>query len=60
MSGWRDSDGRTASDRKSAQRAEERAQLAETVRNRPLRLAKPLLGALFVSVLVFALVSALW
>jgi len=58
MSGWRDEDGRTAADRRKGEQAKERARFADTVRNRPLNFVKPALGALFIGVLVFALVSA--
>lgn len=58
MSGWRDEDGRTAAERRKGDQAKERARFVETVRNRPLSLVKPALGALFVGVLVFALISA--
>lgn len=57
MSGWRDADGRTAADRKKSQRNEDRARLAETVRNRPLSLVRPVLSALFVGILVVALLN---
>lgn len=58
MSGWRDEEGRTAADRKSRAQAQERACFLETARNRPLSLVKPAIGALFIGVLVFALVAA--
>ncbi|MGE0533034.1 MAG: hypothetical protein AB7G40_13130 [Hyphomonadaceae bacterium] len=58
MSGWRDEEGRTAADRKSRAQAQERARFLETARNRPLSLVKPAIGALFIGVLVFALVAA--
>ncbi len=55
MSGWRDGDGRTAAERRQVQRGRDRARFADTARNRPLSLVKPVLGALFIGVLVFAL-----
>lgn len=58
MSGWRDEQGRTAADRKTSVQNQERARFLETARNRPLSWVKPALGALFVGVLVFALVAA--
>ena len=58
MSGWRDEEGRTAADRKTRVKTEERARFLETVRNRPLSLVKPALGAVFIGVLVFAVVAA--
>jgi hypothetical protein len=58
MSGWRDEDGRTATERTKDRQAQARARFAETVRRRPLSLVKPALAAVFIGVLVFALVSA--
>jgi hypothetical protein len=58
MGGWRDEDGRTASEREKVQRASDRARFAETLRNRPVSLLKPALGLVFVGVLVFALIAA--
>jgi hypothetical protein len=58
MSGWRDESGRTAAERKKIVHARDRARLAETVRHRPLSLVKPALGALFIAILVFALIAA--
>jgi len=57
MSGWRDQDGNTATERRKASGDRERARLMETVRRRPLSLIRPILGALFVAVLVFALLN---
>lgn len=57
MSGWRDQDGNTASERRKIGGQHERARFLETVRHRPLSLLRPLLGALFVFVLVFALLN---
>lgn len=58
MSGWRDADGRTAADRGKQENEAARARLAERVRNRPLSLAKPMLSAAFVAVLIVALLLA--
>ncbi len=58
MSGWRDEDGKTAVERRKVSGGRERARLLETVRRRPLTLVRPILGALFVAVLAFALLSA--
>jgi hypothetical protein len=58
MSGWRDEDGRTAADRQQAQHASDRAHFFDTLRNRPLSFVKPVLGLVFVAVLVFALITA--
>lgn len=57
MSGWRDADGRTAIDRRHQQNAANRANFFDTLRNRPLSLIRPLLGALFILVLVFAFLA---
>ncbi len=57
MSGWRDADGRTAAQRKLQQSAANRADFFDTLRNRPLSLIRPLLGALFILVLVFAFLA---
>jgi hypothetical protein len=57
MSGWRDSDGRTAGERKKREGDQERARFLATARHRPLSLLKGLLGFVFILVLVFALVS---
>lgn len=59
MSGWRDTDGRTAAERKKQRGAEERAHFAETARRRPLSLLKGLLGFVFVLVLAFALIASI-
>jgi hypothetical protein len=59
MSGWRDSEGRTASERARERGAEERAAFMQTARHRPLTILKGLLGFAFVLLLVFALVAAL-
>lgn len=57
MGGWRDEDGRTASDRKKVQGSENRARVMDTLRNRPADLVKPVVGALFIGVLVLALIN---
>jgi len=59
MSGWRDSDGRTAAERKKVRGADERARLAADVRHRPLSLLRGLLGFAFVLVIAFALIASL-
>lgn len=58
MSGWRDQNGRTADERKTVQQAADRERFADRVRQRPLSLVKPILVALFVGILIFALISA--
>lgn len=57
MSGWRDEDGRTAGERRKVQSEQERAHLIDTMRHRPLSLVRPILGGLFVLLLVFALLN---
>jgi hypothetical protein len=52
MSGWRDSEGQTPSERARDKRAEN----LDTLRHRPLSLVKPALALLFVLLLVAALV----
>lgn len=59
MSGWRDTDGRTASERRKLRSATDRAQFAETLRRRPITFVKGLLGFAFILVLVFALIGLL-
>jgi len=59
MSGWRDSDGRTAADRRKVHRAGERARLFADARHRPLTLLKGFAGLVLIGVLVFALIGAL-
>jgi hypothetical protein len=59
MSGWRDSDGRTAAERKTRQRSEDQATFIDRVQRRPLSLVKPILGALFITVLIIALLNFL-
>lgn len=58
MSGWRDTDGRTAGERRAREDQAARARFAETLKNRPLSLVKPALSALFVLVLIIALLLA--
>jgi hypothetical protein len=55
MGGWRDSEGRTAQQRRTDSGAAARAKLADTVRRRPLSLVKPALAAIFVAILIAAL-----
>jgi hypothetical protein len=57
MSGWRDQDGNTAAERRKLRSEQDRATFADTVRRRPLSLVRPILGALFVAILVFALLT---
>ena len=57
MSGWRDQDGNTAAERRKVSGERERARFLETVRHRPLSLVRPILGGLFVLVLIFALIN---
>lgn len=59
MSGWRDSDGRTAADRRKVQSAGERARFLADARHRPLTLLKGFAGLVLIGVLVFALIGAL-
>lgn len=58
MSGWRDQDGNTAAERRKVSGERERTRFLETVRHRPLNLMRPILGATFVLVLIFALLFA--
>jgi hypothetical protein len=57
--GWRDADGRTASERRRLRGAEERARFLDTVRRRPLSLVRPTLVLALAALLIFALVSRL-
>jgi hypothetical protein len=57
MSGWRDSDGRTAAERKNRQRSEDQAKFIDRVQRRPLSLVRPVLGAIFITVLIAALLN---
>jgi len=58
MSGWRDADGRTAADRQKQENVASRARFAQRVRNRPLGLVKPVVSAVFVAILILALLLA--
>lgn len=55
MGGWRDADGRTAADRRRQGKAEDAARFRDTVRHRPLSFVKPIVGGLFILLLVLAL-----
>jgi hypothetical protein len=55
--GWRDTEGRTAADRRKLSDTEARARFADTLRRRPLSLVKPMLVLTLAAVLIFALVS---
>jgi hypothetical protein len=57
MSGWRDTDGRTAGERKAVNTKRDRAQFAADVRHRPLTLLKGLAGFALIVVLVLALIG---
>jgi hypothetical protein len=59
MSGWRDSDGQTAADRRKAQHTQERARFAEELRHRPLGILRGWLGAVFIAVMIGALLLTL-
>jgi hypothetical protein len=59
MAGWRDSEGRTARERAQQRGTAERAVLFDALRHRPTSLVKPVLGFLFIMVLVFALIFAM-
>lgn len=58
MAGWRDTEGRTATDRRKQGDAAARARFAETVKNKPLSLVKPVMSAAFVALLIAALLLA--
>jgi len=55
VSGWRDTDGRTAQQRRTVGEVEARTRFLDTVRHRPLSLVKPALGIAFVAILIAAL-----
>ncbi|WP_395646577.1 hypothetical protein [Terricaulis sp.] len=57
MSGWRDVDGRTASERRQHAGDVERTRLLDTLRHRPLSLVKPALAGVFVLLLIAALLN---
>ncbi len=59
MNGWRDTDGRTAADRRKMQGADERTRFFADARHRPLTLLKGFAGLALIGVLVFALIGAL-
>ena len=59
MTGWRDSEGRTARERVKMRGAEEREAFMHTARHRPLTILKGFLSFAFVLLLVFALLTAL-
>jgi len=59
MGGWRDVEGRTSSERRGANAAAERRSFFATLRHRPVSLIRPLLGFLFVMVLLIALINML-
>ena len=59
MGGWRDEDGRTATDRNKQKGEADRARFAADVRYRPVALLKGLAGFVLVMILVFAVISAL-
>jgi hypothetical protein len=57
MSGWRDAEGRTASERRRLRAGEERARFVDTARRRPLTLLKSLAGFAFILLLVFFVIG---
>lgn len=57
MGGWRDTEGRTSAERRGANAAAERRSFFATLKHRPLTLVRPILGFLFVMVLVIALIN---
>jgi hypothetical protein len=59
MGGWRDTDGRTAAERRKLQTANDRAHFADALRRRPLGLVKGLAGFVFIVVLALALIGML-
>jgi hypothetical protein len=59
MGGWRDVDGKTTTDRRRTNAESERRSFLATVRHRPTSLVKPVLGFVFILVLVFTLILAL-
>jgi hypothetical protein len=58
MSGWRDVEGRTASERKQHQRKADRAAFIDTAQRRPLTLLKGVVG--FALILVLCLAVVFW
>jgi len=57
MGGWRDVDGRTASERRKALREAGRAHFTDTARRRPLTLLKGLAGFALIALVCLALVN---
>jgi hypothetical protein len=57
MAGWRDVEGRTSRERRGVNAAAERRSFIAQLRHRPASLVRPLLGFLFVTVLVIALIN---
>ena len=58
-SGWRDAEGRTASERRKLDGAEDRARFIDRMRRRPLGLVKPTLALAFAALLIAALILRL-
>lgn len=56
-SGWRDTEGRTAADRRKLGHAAALSQFIDTLRRRPLSLVKPMLMLTLAAALIFALMS---
>ena len=56
-SGWRDTEGRTAADRRKLGHAAARSRFVDTVRRRPLSLVKPMLMLTLAAALIFWLMS---
>ena len=59
MAGWRDSEGRTATERTRERTAGDRARFMDTLRNRPASLLKTIVAFVFVLLLALALIVAL-
>jgi len=57
MSGWRDTDGRTAAERRRVEGEQARARFGDTVRHRPLSLVKPALMIALAALIAWVLVS---
>jgi hypothetical protein len=55
MSGWRDTEGRTRTERARERRREAHGHALDTVRHRPLSLLKPALALGFILILIAAL-----
>jgi hypothetical protein len=58
--GWRDTDGRTARERRRLSSADARARFIETVRRRPLNLVKSTLMIAAAALLIMALLLRFW